>query len=86
MLFDSIRPQLSNSMTEIIYVDQPELLISLRLTLMGATSKFHVWNPQQERFILRGVDPDKNGILSIIGRDETITQRLASFTSRSTCP
>ena len=75
MLFDSIRPQLSDTATQIIYVKQSELLSSLRLTLMGATSNFHVWDPQQECFILRGVDQDKNGILSIIGRDETITQR-----------
>jgi len=76
MFFDSVRPQLSDTTTQIIYAKQSELLGSLRLTLMGATSNFHVWNPQQERFILRRVDQDKHGILSIVGRDETITQRL----------
>jgi hypothetical protein len=86
MLFDSVRPQLSNTTTEIIYVEQSELLTSLRLTLMGATSNFHIWNPQQERFLLRGVHHDKNGILSIIGKDETITQRFASFISKAAFP
>jgi len=86
MLPDSVRPQLSNAATEIIYVEQSELLASLRLTLMGATSNFHVWSPQQERFILRGVDHEKSGILSIIGRDEMTTQRLASFISKNTWP
>lgn len=46
---------------------------------MGATSNHHAWDPQQERFILRGVHQEKNGILSIVGQDETITNRLASF-------
>ena len=82
MFLDSVRPQLSNAATTIIYVKQSELLVSLRLTLMGATSNFHVWNPQQECFILRGVHHDKNGVLSIIGRDETITQRSASSISK----
>lgn len=86
MLLDSVRPQLSDTTTEIIYVKQSELLDSLGLTLMGTTSNFHVWDPQQERFTLRGVHPDKNGILSIIGRDETITQRLGSSTSKNGWP
>ena len=86
MLLESIRPQLSNTTTEIIYAEQSELLASLRLILMGATSNFHVWDPQQERFILRGVYQDKNGILLIIGRDETITQRLAQFFSKNAWP
>lgn len=86
MLFTSVRPQLSNAATEIIYVEQSELLASLRSVLMGATSNFHVWDPRQERFILRGVHHDKNGILSIIGRDETITQRLAPSISKSAWP
>lgn len=47
---------------------------------MGATSSFHVWDPQHERFTLKRVRHDKNGILSIISRDETITQRFESFT------
>jgi len=78
MFFDSVRPQLSDTATQVIYVKPSELLGSLRLTLMGATSNFHVWDPQQERFILRKADQDKHGILSIVGRDETITQRLGS--------
>ncbi|KAF9646581.1 hypothetical protein BDM02DRAFT_3099578 [Thelephora ganbajun] len=73
-----VRPQLSNAATEIIYVEQSELLASLRLTLMGATSNFHVWNPQQECFILRGLHHGKSGILSIIGRDEAVTQSCIS--------
>jgi len=84
--FDSVRPQLSNTGTEIIYVEQSELLNSLRLTLMGATSSFHVWDPQRECFALRGVHHDKNGILSIIGRDETMTQRLGPFISKDHWP
>lgn len=79
MLLDSIRPQLSNAATEIIYVEQSELLASLRLTLMGASSKLHVWDPQRECFIIRGVQRDKRGILSIIGKDETITHRFGPF-------
>jgi len=82
MFLDSVRPQLSSAATVIIYVKQSELLVSLKLTLMGATSNFHIWDPQQERFILRGVHRDKNGVLSIIGRDETITQRSASSISK----
>lgn len=79
MLLDSIRPQLSNTTTEIIYVEQSELLTSLRLTLMGATSNLHVWDPQQECFILRGMQQGKDRILSIVGKDETVTHRLAPF-------
>jgi hypothetical protein len=82
-LFNSVKPQLSDATTQIIYVKQSELLGSLRLTLMGATSDFHVWDPQQECFILRGVDQDKKGILSIVGRDETMTQRLGSLITRN---
>ena len=79
MFFDSVRPQLSDTTTEIIYVEQSEFLASLRLTLIGATSNLHVWDPQRERFTLRGAPHDKSGVLSIISRDETITQRLASL-------
>ena len=52
---------------------------------MGATSNLHAWNPQQERFILRGVHRDKHGLLSIIGKDETITHRLVPFTPKIAC-
>lgn len=75
----SIRPQLSNTATEIIYAEQSELLSSLRLTLLGVTSNLHVWDPRQERFILKGAHQGENGMLSIICKDETITYRLASF-------
>lgn len=46
---------------------------------MGATSNLHVWDAQQERFTLRGVHRGMSGILSIVGRDETTTQRLAAI-------
>lgn len=46
---------------------------------MGASSKLHVWDPQRECFIIRGVQRDKRGILSIIGKDETITHRFGPF-------
>ena len=48
---------------------------------MGATSNLHVWDPQQERFVLRTVDQEKHGILLIVGKDETITHRLGPFIS-----
>jgi len=82
MFLDSVRPQLSSAATAIIYVKQSELLVSLRLTLMGTTSNFYIWDPQQECFVPRSVHHDKNGVLSIIGRDETITQRSASSVSK----
>ena len=46
---------------------------------MGTTSNLHVWNPQEERFFLRGAPRDKNGILSVVGKDEIITHRFVLF-------
>ena len=79
---DSIRPQLMNAATEVVYAEERELVASLRLTLMGTTSNLHGWDPQQEHFVLRGPGNEKMGILSIIGKDEIITHRSVLFVPR----
>jgi hypothetical protein len=50
---------------------------------MGATSNFHVWDPQQECFILRGVDQEKNGILSIVGQRRNDNAEVGPIITRN---
>jgi hypothetical protein len=59
----------------IVYVTQKELLIALKMTTLGTSSVFHVWDPAVERFVQAGLGECKHGLLMIDGRDEVVSQR-----------
>lgn len=71
----SIRPPLRDMSTQFVYISTNQLFQSLRMMLTGNASPIFVWDALQEKFGLRGVEPTKQGVLVIKGKDETISAR-----------
>jgi hypothetical protein len=71
----SVRPLLSDATTEVIYVDQRDLLSSLRVLVTGTSSVLHSWDPEAETFRVRNVKQGNIGLIVIVGKDEVVTAR-----------
>lgn len=54
----------------------PDLFRSLLLTVSGTSSHLHIWDPAQQKFVLRGLQGRKDGQIVIVGKDEVVSARL----------
>lgn len=43
---------------------------------MGASSALHIWDPNKETFILRGLEDRQKGLVVITGNDEEVSARF----------
>ncbi|KAG6850437.1 hypothetical protein H0H93_013309 [Arthromyces matolae] len=80
--------RLRDPMIDMIYVTQSNILHALKMTVLGTSSVYHVWDTKSERFKVAGVDEGKTGNILIDGKDEVVTQRrletfLTSLRARS---
>ncbi|TFK66542.1 gamma-tubulin complex, DGRIP91/SPC98 component protein [Pluteus cervinus] len=64
--------------TEVVYVTQAELLAAFRMTVLGTSSLFHVWDAKQERFVQNGAKEGKAVCLLIDGKDEVASNSVIS--------
>ncbi|KAI0930359.1 hypothetical protein AcV5_007095 [Taiwanofungus camphoratus] len=74
-----VRPSLRDPSLQLVYVTPQELFHSLRITLSGISSPFHIWDPRFEMFVLRGIEEGKKGAMVITGKDEVV---CSSFVHR----
>jgi len=72
----SVQPRLFNPTHTYLYVTQKDLLSSLKTTVLGFSSEFHVWEATSERFIQIGTEQDlKKGFILVDGKDEVASKR-----------
>lgn len=71
----SVQPRLNDPTKTMVYVTQTELLNALKMTVLGTSSIFHIWNTSEERFVQSGVEEGNQGFLLMDGKDEVISQR-----------
>jgi len=72
----SVQPRLFNPTHSHLYVTQKALLSSLKTTVLGFSSEFHVWEATSERFIQIGtVQNSKKGFILVDGKDEVVSKR-----------
>lgn len=67
--FASVLPTVKN----FNYVEQNDLLQSLRLTSLGSSSSLHIWNSLTETFV------DTGGVILIDGKNEIVSTRYMSI-------
>ncbi|KAH9484896.1 hypothetical protein JR316_0001798 [Psilocybe cubensis] len=72
-----IQPKLYNPAENTIHVTQKELLLNLKMTVLGISSQYHIWEPTTERFVQiggGGSDEDrKRDFVLIDGEDEVVS-------------
>jgi hypothetical protein len=71
----SVHSPLRDPSTAIVYVTQNELLMALKMTILGTSSVFHAWDPSSERFVQAGIEEGKHGLLMVDEKDEVVSQR-----------
>lgn len=58
---------------------QKDLLLNLKMTVLGISSQYHIWEPGSERFVQigggGGVEGQKKAFLLIDGNDEVVSDR-----------
>ncbi|EGO25726.1 hypothetical protein SERLADRAFT_448663 [Serpula lacrymans var. lacrymans S7.9] len=69
-----VQPVLSSSSANVTYVTQDEMLVSLKMVVLGTSSSLHSWDKKSETFIRVGLDKGVNHSLLIDGRNETISR------------
>ncbi|KAJ3508339.1 hypothetical protein NLJ89_g5811 [Agrocybe chaxingu] len=68
-----------HGMESILSVNHRELLLSLKSTVLGISSQFHVWDSISERFAQVGtLGNGKRGVLLLDGKDDVISASLIS--------
>ena len=67
-LHESVQPTVDNS----IYVSQDELIKSLKMAVLGASSALHTWDIVSERFVGHG------GFILIDGKNEVVSERCVT--------
>ena len=72
----SARAQLQDPHCRRIHISLQALFEALRWTIMGASSALHIWDPDKETFILRGLEDRQNGLVVITGYDEEVSARF----------
>jgi len=70
-----VNPRLYDPSVEMVYVSQNDLLIALKMTVLGTSSIFHTWDASIERFVQSGIGEGKRGFLVIDEKDEVVSQR-----------
>lgn len=62
--------------TSFVCVTEQELLVSLKMTVLGISSPLHTWNSSSETFIQPGTENSgiRNPII-VDGKDEIVTSR-----------
>ncbi|KAF8971184.1 gamma-tubulin complex, DGRIP91/SPC98 component protein [Flammula alnicola] len=74
-----VQPRLVNPMNSMLYVTQNQLLVSLKMIVLGFSSQYHMWDPAKERFIQVGTEQNgKRGFVLIDGKDEVVSESLIS--------
>ncbi|KAF9467451.1 gamma-tubulin complex, DGRIP91/SPC98 component protein [Collybia nuda] len=73
-----VQARLNDPTKTMVYVTQAELLNALKMTVLGASSIFHVWDASEERFVQSGVEKGNQGFLLMDGKDEVVSQSLIS--------
>ncbi|KDR74981.1 hypothetical protein GALMADRAFT_69458 [Galerina marginata CBS 339.88] len=69
-----VQPRLYNALDSTTQVTQKDLLLSLKKTVLGLSSQYHVWDPMSERFVQVGTEnSDRKGFILIDGKDEVVS-------------
>ncbi|RPD78227.1 hypothetical protein L226DRAFT_558242 [Lentinus tigrinus ALCF2SS1-7] len=71
-----VRPPVYDPEVQLVYVHVPDLFQSLLLTVSGTSSHLHIWDPAQQKFVLRGLQGRKDGQIVIVGKDEVVSASL----------
>ncbi|KAH8083806.1 Spc98 family-domain-containing protein [Cristinia sonorae] len=69
-----MRPYLQDSSLHRKYVSAHELFESLRWTVAGSSSAIHIWDATSQKFTFRGILPDQQGTIVLIGNDEVVSE------------
>ncbi|KAK1222922.1 hypothetical protein PQX77_014199 [Marasmius sp. AFHP31] len=73
-----LHPQLHPEDTEILYVSKDDLLRSLKMTVLGASTSLHEWDPTSETFTNSVGRDGRRRTIIISGKDETISDSIMS--------
>ncbi|KAJ6476059.1 gamma-tubulin complex, DGRIP91/SPC98 component protein [Mycena vitilis] len=74
-----VHPRLKDPDIELKYVTQRELLVSLKMTVLGTSSPLHTWDSTSQTFVQIVGEKGTHGILLIDDKDEVVSK---SFISR----
>ncbi|KAG6828692.1 hypothetical protein H0H92_007054 [Tricholoma furcatifolium] len=73
----NVNLRLRDPAVQMVYVSQSNALNALKMTLLGASSVYHTWNPVLERFTQTGEENERIGYILIDGKDEVVSTRSA---------
>ena len=73
---DSVQPRFSDPNIIVSYVTQEEMLVSLKMIVLGTSSTLHTWCPSSERFVQVGSQEGQRGYLLVDGKDEVVSSRF----------
>ncbi|KAF7376426.1 Spindle pole body component [Mycena sanguinolenta] len=65
-----VQPPLNDPNIEVKYVTQHELLMGLKMTVLGTSSSLHTWDPISETFVQVVAQKGTSGILLVDDKDE----------------
>ncbi|KAI0743786.1 Spc98 family-domain-containing protein [Daedaleopsis nitida] len=71
-----LRPPLHDPDVRLVYVLLPELCQSLLLTVSGMSSHLHIWDHDQQKFVLKNLEGRLDGRIVIVGKDEVVSASL----------
>ncbi|KAJ7268667.1 Spc98 family-domain-containing protein [Mycena haematopus] len=73
-----VKPRLNDPNIEVKYVTQRELLVALKMTVLGTSSPLHTWDPISETFVQSVAQKGTHGILLVDDKDEVISRSWIS--------
>ena len=83
---DSVQPRFSDPNIMVSYVTQEELLVSLKMIVLGTSSTLHTWCPSSEKFVQVGCQDGQRGYLLVDGKDEVVSSRfIKRFLCQHSC-
>ncbi|KAJ6498990.1 gamma-tubulin complex, DGRIP91/SPC98 component protein [Mycena sanguinolenta] len=75
-----VQPRLNDPNIEVKYVTQRELLVGLKMTILGTSSPLHTWDPISETFVQVVAQKGTHGILLVDDKDEVVgTSWISGF-------